>query len=120
MGDSAPGVAALARATKWGTIAARPSLRRGREISQVRRRLILVRGHERAVTAPKIGFLADHDHALGVATVLWPVRMLVRRAAVGLEHGPGTGEGVVDQRDFVVQESRNGLVEIDALLDDGG
>src|SRR5207245_1001501 len=46
-------------------------------------------------------------------------RILFPHPLVGLQHRPGTGIGLVDQRDFVVQERRHGLVEIDALLDDG-
>src|SRR3954470_19336807 len=50
------------------------------EIFQVRRRLVLGRGHERAVCALEIGLIADLENAFAVATVLGPIRVFVRQA----------------------------------------
>src|SRR5215467_11120877 len=88
------------------------------EISQIRRRLILHRGHDGAVPALEIGLIADLEDAFAVAAVLWPLRIFVRQAAIGLEHRPRTREGVIDQGDLVVEARWISLVDEQALLDD--
>src|SRR5215510_16177590 len=97
-----------------------PSLPRPVEIAQIGRRLVLPGRHQVSVGAQKIVLAADGDMevALGADGLAphWPRSL---RAAVGLVHGPRAGQGVVDDRDVVVQEIWVGLVEVDALLDDG-
>src|SRR5579864_9136831 len=51
------------------------------------------------------------------AVVLQPHRIVV--AAVALGDAPGSRKGVVNDGDLVVERVRVGLVEIEALLDDG-
>src|SRR5215470_1482439 len=62
------------------------------EISQVRRRLVLSRRHQVAVSAHEIVLLADHDVVVVLgAIVLEPRHVAV--ATIALVHRPGMGEG---------------------------
>src|SRR5262249_1413990 len=95
-----------------------PSLRRPLEVSQVRRRLILLDRHQETVGAHHVVLLADEDLLVALmACVLGPERVLAR--PVFPRHPPGPGERVIDHRDVGAQHVGIGLVEIDALLDDG-
>src|SRR5205807_6884437 len=72
------------------------------EIPQIRRRLILVGGHQLAVGAQELALLAEEDVEIVFrAGVLDPGR--VAQPAVGLVHGPWLGEGMIEGRDDVVQ-----------------
>src|SRR5438445_4980843 len=86
--ESVPCRAGLSRHLVRGSVPPRELLLRRLEISQIRRRLILGRGHDRAVRALEIGLLADLEDALTVAAVLGPFRVFVGQAAIGLEHRP--------------------------------
>src|ERR1700735_3359491 len=75
-----------------------PSLPRLVEISQIWRRLVLHGGHQEAVPAEEIDFLADADMhvVLGAHGLLPPDRLVGLGAAIVLGHHPGTGQRVVD------------------------
>src|ERR1700730_12008984 len=71
-----------------------------------------------AIGAEHINFRPDAHMLIALgANGLDPDR--TARAMVVLGHGPRTGQRIVDRRDFVVKGVRIGLVEKDALLDDG-
>src|SRR5262245_34716195 len=93
-------------------------LRRLLEIPKVGRRLILPGRHQKAVTVNVVVFPADNDVMIVfVAVVLEPFDLAF--APVALVHGPGVGEGVVDDRDDVVHEVGVLLIERNLLLHDG-
>src|SRR5438552_11033482 len=88
------------------------------EIAQIRRLLVLARGHQVAVVAEKIVLPADHHMwVVLVADEIDPrhARLL---AHVGFYHRPRAGERMIDGGDLV-NDAVAGLVEIDALLDNG-
>src|SRR5262245_19595859 len=88
------------------------------EIAQIRRLLILPDRHQEAICAQEIVLLADnHMLVVGGADVFAP--SVVALATVAAGHRPGTRERIVDDGDLVAQHVRVGLVEADALLDDG-
>src|SRR6516225_11473799 len=90
------------------------------EISQIRRRLVLSRRHQVAVFTHPIDLRADAKEWNSlVADILGPVRQWIEGAPVVLHHRPWTGQCMVGHGDFVMQEVSIGLVEVDALLDDG-
>jgi hypothetical protein len=84
----------------------------------LRRRLVLLGGHQVAIRADEIVFLA-HDDLLIVllANIFRPEGLAF--AMVFVLHRPGAGQGVIDHRDIVMKDIRVGLVEINLLLDDG-
>src|SRR5580698_7770101 len=91
------------------------------EITQIRRRLVLFRGHEETIAAHKIDLIADGNMnvVLGAYGFFPPDGLFSWRAAIILGDDPRTGERVVDRGDFVMQHVGIGLIEIDALPDDG-
>ena len=91
-----------------------------REIPRIRRRLILAGRHQQPLRAQVIGIIADLDHGvLGRTGLLVPDRLRIGIAPVGAVLGPRPRQGMVERRDVVVEQILVGLVEIDALLDDG-
>src|SRR5207237_7982322 len=65
-------------------------------------------------------FRADEDLRVVLgATDFGPFRPWIGTAKVFLVDGPGPRQGVVDDRDFVVQHVWICLVDVDALLEDG-
>lgn len=93
-------------------------LRRFFEKFQIRRRLILARGHQVAVIAHEVALLPDIDMMVILdAEVLGPQHFGGATVAPG--HRPWTGQGMVERRDVVVQHVPVGLVEVNPLLDDG-
>ena len=96
-----------------------PSLPGLLEISQVRRRLVFLGGHEQAVAAQEKALVVDFDVAVALGTnLLDPFRLLDRHAGIGLGDRPRPGQRVVDGRDLVVEDVRIGLVGVDPLLED--
>src|ERR1700730_18142809 len=91
------------------------------EIAQIGRRLVLHGGHQEAVAAEEINLVADADMSISFAAsrAAEPSRLVGRAAPVGCVHQPRPSQGMVDGGDVVVQQIRVGLVEIDALLDNG-
>src|SRR5215470_5979722 len=88
------------------------------EVAQIGRRLVLPGGHEITVRAQEVVLLTD-DHVIVVFGAVVLVPDAVGNVPIAFGHGPGARQRVVDGRDLVVQDARIGLVEIDALLDDG-
>src|SRR5260370_25669539 len=77
------------------------------EISQIRRRLVLLGGHQIAVRAQHIALVADVDELLTLgAYILDPDRPRICVAAVGLVHRPRTPQSTIDHCDVVMQEIR--------------
>src|SRR5216683_1277045 len=91
------------------------------KITQIRRRLVLHGGHQEAVAAEVINLLANADMNIAFAAnlVAKPDRFAAGDASEGLVDHPWPGQRMVDGGDVVVQQVAIGLVEIDALLDDG-
>src|SRR5262245_46769153 len=110
-----------------GAAADRPSpMRKNRqkplllEIAQVRRRLVLLRRHQLAVGAQIVVFLADADVGIELrAHIRLPDRARTGIAEAGLQLLVGPRERIIDHGHLVVELVGIGLVEIDALLDDG-
>src|SRR5262249_15624788 len=89
---------------------------RSTEVMQIRRRLILLRGHEVTVGAEDVGLAADEDVAVILeADVLDPDR--VAHAAIAPGDGPRTRQGMIDGGDLVAQDV--GRAQVDPLLDHG-
>src|SRR5260221_197475 len=80
-----------------------------------------LRGARKAHAAEEITLLADADMCISFAAnrVAEPSRLVGRDAPVGFVDQPRPGQGMIDGGNVVVQQIRGGLVEIDALLDDG-
>src|SRR5579872_7050441 len=76
-------------------------VRRFLEVSQIRRRLVLLGRHQEPIRAQHIALLADDDVIVVLgAIVVAPERpLLVRLAAICLADGPRTRQGMVDHRD---------------------
>src|SRR5215470_11498782 len=75
------------------------------EISQVGRRLVLLCRHQVAVRAHHIDLLPDADMLVALGTNgLDPDR--TAHAMVALDDRPGTGQSMVDGRDFVLENVR--------------
>src|SRR5438876_892176 len=92
-------------------------LPRGTEISQVRRRLVLVNWHQVAIGTSEVSFLADDDVVVVLgAKIFGPDRIAL--AIVVPRHCPGADQRIIDRRDLVMQEVAVGLVEVESLLDD--
>src|SRR5215510_3666356 len=91
------------------------------EIAQVGRRLVLLGRHKVAVGAEKVVLLTDADVVIAFAANLVgkPERFIAYHASIGLLDHPRPGQRMVDGGDVVAHQVRIGLVEIDALLDDG-
>jgi hypothetical protein len=75
------------------------------EIAQIWRRLVLFGGHQEAVGAKEINFLADANMsvAFGADLVAKPDRFLARDAPVGLGHHPRSAQRMVDGGDIIVK-----------------
>src|SRR5215470_9094797 len=102
-GSSMVAINSVAEGSEAGT--ARWSLPRLIEISQVRRLLVLFCGHQHAIRAWKIIFLADENLRVVLgATDLGPLRPRVGITNVLLVHGPGPRQCVVGHRDFIVKD----------------
>src|SRR6516164_356671 len=65
------------------------------EVAQVRRGLVLARGHQIAVAAHEVVFLAD-DYVVVVLVAIVLVPHDLADAAVTLVDSPWTGQGVID------------------------
>src|SRR5262249_17510444 len=91
------------------------------EIAQIRRRLVLHSGHQEAVAAEEVNLLTDPDMSILFAAnrVAEPGRLVGRGAPVGFVYQPWPGQSMIDGGDVIVQQIRVGLIEIDALLNDG-
>src|SRR5262249_27077378 len=91
------------------------------EVSQIRRRLILLDRHQEAIGAQEVVFLADDNVNIIFSTdVLSPPDWLVRRyAAVILDDRPGARQRIVDRGDFIMEKIEIGFVEINPFPDDG-
>src|SRR5262245_55813714 len=88
------------------------------EVPQVRRRLARAAWPELAVDPNVVGLSFDEDVVVVLgAAVLDPHS--ITRAIVAARHRPGPGQRIVVGGDLVTQDVRVGLVEEDALLDDG-
>src|SRR5580704_4495313 len=75
----------------------RPSLLRLLEISQIRRQLVLLGGHQEAVRAQQIVFRADEDVVVAVlAPGFGPLHRLFGKAHVLPVGGPRPRQGMVD------------------------
>ena len=84
------------------------------EISQVRSLLALLGGHQIAVPAHHVIFLADDDVIVGLGTVFFvPVRVRLCAAPVVFHYRPGPRQRVVDHRDLVMGDVRIGLVDVE-------
>src|SRR5262245_6802083 len=95
------------------------SLRRLLEISQIRRRLAFLGGHQQAVSAQEIIFVTDHDLAVAfVANVFAPAWTRFRVAPESLVHAPRPCQCVVEHGDLVMKDIRIAFVEIEPLLED--
>src|SRR5262247_3528190 len=104
----------MGRSNEWLCL---PLLPRLLEISQVRRRLVFLGGHQVAVRAEEIVLVPDRDVMVVLGTVvLVPDRIVV--ATIFLGDGPGAGQRIVDRRDLVQQQVAIGAIEDEALLDD--
>src|SRR5476649_1061739 len=98
--------------------AARSLLWRPIEAVELRRRLVLLGGHQVAIRTDEIGFPAERDIVVvGPAIVLDPDRIAVAIVAAG--DGPRPGIGMIDGGDLVMQKIAIGRVEKNALPDDG-
>src|SRR5262249_41109908 len=96
------------------------SVARRLEISQIRRPLILLGGHQQAIGADHVILVADADmQVVFRADHLFPHWPRIGVTPVLLLCGPRLGEGVVDDRDLVIEDVTLGLVGIESLLDDG-
>src|ERR1700730_1281359 len=81
------------------------------EIPQIGRGLALLGGHELAVAAHEVGFLADEDILIALdADVLHPDRIAL--AVIAPRDGPGARQGVIDGRDLIPQDVRIGFVPV--------
>src|ERR1700730_4008546 len=88
------------------------------EIRQIRRRLIFLGRHQLVLTADDIMLVTDEDVAVVFgAIVLEPDRIVVALVAFG--DSPGMGQGMIIDRDFVMQRVGIGFVDVEALRDDG-
>src|SRR5215470_7945686 len=102
----------------WSSRAIPSSLLCLPEVAQIRRRLILLGGHQVAVGAHEIVLIAnDDDGVVGIANRLGPNRTRVRVAPKGLVDAPRPRQGVVEHRDLVMQDVRIILIEIEPLLE---
>src|SRR5262245_30515654 len=90
------------------------------KILQVRRRLVLAGRHQLAVSAEEVVLVLDLDPRVLLRTHRRaPQRMRLRRALGFLGDRPGPSQRAVMDGDLVIEDVLVGLVEIDALLDDG-
>src|SRR5262245_2196480 len=88
-------------------VVATPSLAGAREISEVGRPLSLLGGHQQAVAADHVVFLADlHVIVALAAYFLDPHGLRIGLAAIGLAHRPRPRQGIVDHGD--VEDERIG------------
>src|SRR5262245_450398 len=88
------------------------------ELLQIRRRLALPGRHQKAVRTAEIALLADDDVIIGLGAEIFRPERIGLAVVVAL-HGPRAGQGIVDRGDLVMQQVAVGLVDRDALLDDG-
>src|SRR6266852_928742 len=93
------------------------SLSRLLEISQIRRRLVFLGGHQQAVAGKEVVFLAEHHMIVGlVAIIVLPQFVAVTPICLG--DRPRPRQRVVDRCDLIVQEVRIVLVQRNPLQDD--
>src|SRR5262245_24380895 len=96
-----------------------PLVLRWREISKIRRGLILLRRHQEAVGTQHVALAADLDMGVVLgADALAPDRTRALHAAIFLGRAPGARERIVDGSDLHDEDVRIGLVLIDPLLED--
>src|SRR5438876_5142749 len=111
-GEAARHVAALMRLLG-------ESLLRLVEISQIRGRLILLGGHQQAVRAEEIVFLADDNVCVAfLAPGFGPLLRLFRNAPVLPVGGPWSRQGIIDHGGEDMNNVRLGLVDKEPLLED--
>jgi hypothetical protein len=110
------------RGTAWVRRTSLPSLLRWLEITQIRRRLILVGRHQLAVDPfGNVGLVADLDPDVVQRAVLQaPHRPRIGLADGLLNLGVRPRHVVIDHRDLVIERVAVGLVEIDPFLQDAG
>src|SRR5262249_18685288 len=90
------------------------------EVAQIRRLLAFLDRHQVAVGGHEIALLADIDVLVVLrAIVEIPDQIGTGLAHVSLGHRPGPRQRIVGGGDLVDQHILVGLVDIDALLDDG-
>src|SRR5262245_23515800 len=91
------------------------------KMSQVRRRLPLVRRHQEPVAAAVIDRVSNSDMwvVLGADRLSPPDRSLVGCTAVGLGNGPRARQRVIDDSDLVVNGVGVALFKRDPFLDHG-
>src|SRR5262249_49870387 len=90
------------------------------EISKIRRRLVLLGGHQKAVGAQVVVFVADDDLAVAFgAGAFAPGRAQIRIAPKRLVDAPRPRQRVIEDGDLVMEDVRIVLVEMETLLEDG-
>src|SRR5262245_29855984 len=97
-----------------------PSLARARKIFEVRRSLALLGRHQQPVAADHVVLPADlHVIVALTADFLNPYRLRIALSAISLEYRPRPYQRMIDHGDFEDKRIGIGLVEMDALFDDG-
>src|SRR5215510_6733755 len=100
------------------SIAVLPLVLRWREVSQIRRRLILLGRHQEAVGAEEVPLPADLEMGVALgADAVAPDRARVLHAAIFLDRRPRTRERVVECGDLDDEDVRIGLVLVDPFLE---
>jgi hypothetical protein len=95
-----------------------PSLLRSFEIPQIGRCLILLCGHQEAVRAQEVVFLAnDNIHVVLIAILFHPDRTRVGVALKGLVDASRPRQSVIDDRDFIMEDVWIVLVEMKPLFE---
>jgi hypothetical protein len=89
------------------------------EISQIRRWLVLARGHEQAITADEVVLRADLNMCVALARKFRPNWLRVGVAQILLVNRPWPRERVIYHGDLVMKYVSVFLVEINALFEDG-
>src|SRR5262249_47349250 len=106
----------MTRASQGNILAAARATSLLIEIARVRRPLTLPRWHQVAIRAEIIILLADRDMIVVLVAIIFsPDRVSV--ALVALNHGPRTGQRVIDGGDLVIKDIGIGLVEKNPFLD---
>src|SRR5690348_2142965 len=86
------------------------------EISQIGRRLVLLRRHQEPIGAEKIVLLADDDLVVALGAIAFgPGRVRLLAAAEGLVDAPGPRQRMIEHRDLVMQNVRIVPVEMEPL-----
>src|SRR4051812_20351239 len=80
------------------------------EVLGIWRGLILAGRHQQAIAAEEILLLSQSDLQVVLRTAVFrPDRPRLGAAAIALVHGPRAREGMIENRDDVVQDIRIGL-----------